>query len=403
MISSDFAPNEAGSDALSAIRILFRPWIWKKGKATQRVKLRLRAYFPASQIFLFLTARAGIYHLLRSLNLPDGSKVLIQAFTCEAVVLPILANNMRPQYVDIETQTFSMSLKDLEKKYTTDSRVLILQHTFSLTPQERLKILDFAKSKKLFVIEDLAQGFNLNLFKIQNSKLKIQNSAFLLSFGRSKMLSSIFGGAVITSNEKVIKTLTNLDRSLEYPSLLFIFQLLLYKPLAVLVKKTYSLYLGIILHKLLDWFGIFTKEVTHKEKRGEFDPTFNKSYPNALAKLLLVQINKLERNNNIRSSIYAIYNRTFGQNSKPYSLIRYPVLVNKRERLLKLAKKQKIYLGTWHDPVVSPKGVNLSQMLYKKGSCPVAEAASREIVNLPTLITQKEAEKVIKLFASSSV
>ena len=396
MISADFAPNESGDDAVASLKLFFQPWIWKKGKALARLKLRLKNYFPDSQIFLFFSARAGLYHLLKSQNFPKDSKVLVQAFTCEAVILPVLANDLLPQYVDTETKSFSMNLKDLEKKYTADSRALILQHTFGMTPIERERILEFAKNKKLFVIEDLAQGFDLNLFKTMKQS---SNLAILLSFGRSKMFSSVWGGGVVTTNPKATEMFSGLGKSINLPSYMSIFNILLYKPMAYLVKKTYAIYIGIALHKSLNLLGIFTKEITRRERGGEFDQDLNKAYPNALAKLLLVQINKIERVNNIRSSICTKYSRTFKHNYGNVPLIRYPILVDKRKSLLKAAVQKKIYLGTWHDPVVSPHGIDLEKMKYKKGSCPEAEGVSKKIVNLPTLISDKDADLVLKLFS----
>jgi len=47
--------------------------------------------------------------------------------------------------------------------------------------------------------------------------------------------------------------------------------------------------------------------------------------------------------------------------------------------------------------MIKPKSVSLDSVRYKQGSCPVAENLSRHIVNLPTTISIKDANKIIKI------
>ena len=117
MISTDFAPNESWDDAWESIKLLFQPWRWKKGQETELVKKEILSKLLITnhqlRINLFLSGRSALYFLLKSLNLPKNSEVIVQAFTCEAVVLPILANNLKPVYVDIEKKTYSMDYNSL--------------------------------------------------------------------------------------------------------------------------------------------------------------------------------------------------------------------------------------------------------------------------------------------------
>lgn len=392
MIFTDFAPNEFSDDAWSSFKFLFRPWLWKKGKALGRIRARLKNYFPGNQIFLFLTARTGLYHVLQSFPFEKESQIVVQAFTCEAVILPILEAGYKPLYIDIEPQTFSIDFNDLRKKISPQTRAIILQHTYGLPPKNRSQILEYAREKKILVIEDLAHGFGPHYFKKDASK-----TIKLLSFGRSKALSSVFGGAVVTSNNRLISKFINVEKIITPPSVQFIYKILLYKPFAVFIKKTYPFLLGKIIHFVTKTTGFLPDEVTHREKRGEFDTSLNKTFPNAFAVLLLTQINKFERMCNIRLKSQEIYKRTFNQTYPDFPLIRYPVLSEERGAILARAKKKKIMLGTWYDQVVAPRSIDFSKMQYKKGSCPTAEEICKKIITLPTLISEKEAGRIIEI------
>lgn len=411
MISTDFAPNESWDDAWISFKLIFQPWKWKRGRSESIIKKKiLDLVFPGdyhiddgrtTMVDLFLSGRAALFNLLHSYKLPKNSEILVQAFTCEAVVLPILANSLTPIYIDIETESFSMNFQQLANQLTSNSRVLILQHTFGLTPKHRKEILEFAKNKGLIVIEDLAHGFNPHILKSNNL---IANSYYLLSFGRSKALSSVFGAAIISSNSKQANQLTS---NLSYPSYWFIFKCLLYKPLVMLIKSTYDIKIGLTLHKLFKSINLFVLEISQLEKGGKFDQLLNKRLPNGLAILLENQLKRYPIVQQTRSKITNLYNRhlkktiNYKLQTMNSSLIRYPLLVENRNLILQKARRQNIFFGTWYDQVVAPKGLSLDRVEYKQGSCPVAEGICKKIMNLPTNISLESAKRIVDILVLS--
>jgi len=390
MISADFAPNEELNDALISFVLLFQPWLWKSGKALKEVEEKIEARFPNHSVFFYLSARSGLFTILKALQLPKGSEVIVQAFTCEAVILPIMANGLKPVYVDIESTTFSIDPIDLQKKITNKSKVLILQHSFSMTPAYREKVLSLVKEHNLLLIEDIAHGYSMK---------KAPNSTYLLSFGRSKALSSVFGGAVITNNKELKNTLGQYGASLKMPSMIFILRLLLYKPLSVFIKSTYDLFIGKLVHKITHLLRLIPLEITQKEKGGEYDPLLDKAYPNALAVLLSHQLNKYEQILKHRALICDIYQKKLNTKYQILNtaLLRFPILVDNPNLIRYKAAQRNIFLGSWYNQVVAPKSIDLTKMNYTKGSCPNAEEICKKMLNLPTNISYREALKVISV------
>jgi perosamine synthetase len=404
MINLNLAPNETFSDALASFSLIFQPWRWKRGKELQKIKnVILKNYLNVSSstfyVSLFFSGRSALYHLLKSLNLKKDDEVLVQAFTCEAVVLPIVALNLKPVFFDIERKSFSANPIDLEKKLSEKSKVVILQHTFGITPGQREKILSIIRLNHLVLIEDIAHGINISKIKMKNAKLK--NHFFLLSFGRSKSLSSVFGGAVVTNNKTFAKKLDSFN--LPYPSYSLIFKLLLYKPIAFITKLTYNIYLGKIIHFFSQKFNLLIPEITKKEKAGEYDHFFDKKYPNALAILLLNQFKRLDKIQYQRKKIVNFYlknlNKVTGYKLQGTgSIIRFPILIENRDKILQDLEKKGIFLGRWYDSPVAPKGFPLDKVGYGWGSYPQAEEVCQKIVNLPTNnIKLNEAEKLTKI------
>jgi perosamine synthetase len=404
MLNLNLAPNETFSDALASFLLLFQPWRWKRGKEQDEIKKEILKKFlnvsPSKfHVSLFLSGRSALYHLIKSLNLKKDDEVLVQAFTCEAVVLPIVALNLKPVFFDIERKSFSANPIDLEKKLSEKSKVVILQHTFGITPSQRENILSIIRQNNLVLIEDIAHGIKS---KVKRQKLKVlKNHFYLLSFGRSKSLSSVFGGAIITNNKKIAKKLDSFN--LPYPSYSLIFKLLLYKPIAFIIKLTYNIYLGKIIHFFSQKFNLLIPEITKKEKAGKYDHFFDKKYPNALAILLLNQLKRFTKTQNQRKKIVNFYlkNLNYVSPSTLYvsqQLIRFPLLIENRDKILQNLAKKGIFLGRWYDSPVAPKGFPLDKVGYRWGSCPQAEEVCQKIINLPTNnIKLNESKKLTKI------
>ncbi len=394
MVFTDFAPNEKYSDWLTALRTLFIPWKWRRGNETTKLKLRLKQKFFAinTSIHFYLTGRCALYTFLKSLQLAEGSEVLIQAFTCAAVILPIHKLGLTTVYVDINSEDYSMNFDDLEKKITSKTKVLILQHTFGITPIYREKILDLARKKNITVLEDIAHGAAPGLFKIKHDRFNL-----LMSYGRSKFISSVFGGAIVTKYKRIDDNLSRLDKNLKNPSGLFIFRILLYKLFGFIIIKTYLLGIGKLIHQLTKSTGIFIPEVTRKEKRGIFDEFLIKSFPNISAIFLLSQLQTFNDVVKKRTILTQYYNRKLVRKIPELPLIRYPYLVENRSSLIIKARKQGIMLGTWYDQIVGPRGFDMTKTNYKNYSCPVAEKIVEQIINLPTNVTLKQAQQIVEL------
>ena len=409
MISADFAPNEEIDDGFLALKLLLQPWHWQKGKGATMAKEKIKALLKIDKqtpfyLSFFFTGRSALNFLIKSQHFPKGTETIVQAFTCEAPITPILENKLKPTYVDIETASFSADPIDLSNKINKKTRAIILQHTFGLIPTQRERALLLGKKYNLLLIEDVAHGFSLKTFpKIYKQTIKkYKRVAFLLSFGRSKALSSVFGAAIITPNQEIATKLEAWQSKLNYPSARIILGLIAYKILSPIIKKTHPVYIGKLIHYLAKLFKVYPREITQKEKKARYDRFFNLRFANAQALLFLHQLKKFRRYQKQRRKIVSFYNKNIKPGIKVKNLpntpiIRYPILVKNRDQIWKKFKKKSIYLGKWYSQPISPAPLKMEKLGYQEGSCPEAEKASRLILNLPTLISKTAASKIVKL------
>jgi dTDP-4-amino-4,6-dideoxygalactose transaminase len=89
------------------------------------------------------------------MGIGSGDEVLLQAFTCLAVVAPILAIGATPVFGEPDTATLGLDPTKLEARITPRTRVLVVQHSFGI-PADLAPILEIARRHDLRVIEDCA-------------------------------------------------------------------------------------------------------------------------------------------------------------------------------------------------------------------------------------------------------
>jgi dTDP-4-amino-4,6-dideoxygalactose transaminase len=146
---------------------------------------------------------------------------------------------------------------------------------------------------------------------------------------------------------------------------------------------------------------LLVPEISNKEKRGEYDDYFDKAYPNALAILLLHQLNKLDRKNKTRQKAVKIYREALkGKIKDNYHLARFPVLVKDRSKVMEEGRRYGIYFGKWYTQPIAPAALNLEKVGYERGSCPEAEFICDHVINLPTNVSEETAKDIAAIVKS---
>jgi len=86
-------------------------------------------------------------------------------------------------------------------------------------------------------------------------------------------------------------------------------------------------------------------------------------------------------NSELASWGIALQEKPAGVESVP---LRVSVRVSERDALLETARRERIELGDWFNAPLHPSEAPQEAFSYVPGTCPHAENAARELVNLPT-------------------
>lgn len=339
------------------------------------------------EVILLYKNREAIKLALSLLNLPKGSRVGINGFTCYVVYQAIKEIGLIPEYLDIEKKDLNFSFDTLEKN--KEIRALIIQNTLG-NPCEMKKISDYCKRNNIYLIEDLAHSVGI---KYDDGKEAGKVGDFVaLSFSQDKIIDAVSGGALIIRNKKFRNLINqykfiNVDIKQRIKDRFY--PLLTYK-----IRKTYFLGVGKLLHFIFKNLGLLSQPMGTEK---EIDLH---KLPDWYSKLVLYQLNNFKETQRHRNSISKIYSNMIDAKIKIPSRgnIRFPILVDEREELIKFLKEKGIYIfDIWYDAPIAPK--KYLRLTNYDGQCPNSEEVSRKIINLPTHINinSKEAENISNL------
>lgn len=335
----------------------------KKWSDILKVELAARYGTTKSRVSLMSNGRSALAAALK-LTVPAGSKVIINAFTCYAVLQAVEKAGCEIVYADIDEKTLSFTadtLKAALKKHP-DVKAIILQNTLGI-PMDIKKIEQFATEHELVMIEDLAHCAGIKYR--DGREIGSVGAAAALSFGKGKSLDAITGGALVI-NDKSISPLHVEKR----PKLSDSLRARWYPLLATIGRGLSRIHLEKY------WYGPLIK--IHFIERAVDAKLDLKTRPTYWQdKLIARQIQNIKK-----------------QGATPIRTFVY--VKNRKDCIEKLAKNGYNFREIWYDVPISPVRY-YSKVNFNEKEFPVATAVSGKIVNLPTYYGKKALIPALKI------
>ncbi len=345
--------------------------------------------FQESTGYLFWKGRVALYAILKAMGIGVGDEVIVLGFTCVVVPQAVRFTGARPIYADVDESTLDLNPNQLSSLVTDRTRAIIVQHTFGL-PSDVDSIKAIAAPKGIRIIEDCANTM-ASLYK--SRKVGTLGDAAFFSTQWSKPITTGLGGIAVTNDAEIARRLEAFERQCIDPSfrealalsVQFRIHRVLFRP------SLYWTALG-VLHGL-SRLGLFVSSSSSQELNGEKPKGYEKRMGAFQAKALKTAMAEVEANWAHRRYVTARYAEaikrmglqtiTFPEGTQPV-MLRYPVLVSNKEKVLKEARRRRIEIGDWFVSPLHPLTEGLEGLEYKWGECPVAESVARRVINLPT-------------------
>ena len=172
------------------------------------------SYIGRKHCIAFPHARTALYFLLREMDLPIGSKILMPALTIKPILDVVLSLGLKPVYVDYDLETYFFDLVELKENDYSDVKVMLATPIFGVVPN-MADIKDFCTDNCINLIEDFSQCLNGTF---NNKKVGTFGVASVYSASSIKTLDTLGGGFLVTDDTSLYKKLVKERDNLKNPN-----------------------------------------------------------------------------------------------------------------------------------------------------------------------------------------
>lgn len=190
--------NEAIQDVIDSSEFV-------KGGMVEDFQHHLESYLRVKHVIPVGNGTDALQISLMALGLQPGDEVIVPTFTFVASVEVIALLGLKPVFVDIDENTFCLSMDSVKKAVTPQTKVILPVHLFGQNADMET-LLSFAQQHNLYVVEDACQSIGA-VYRFANGKKAMSGcmgTVGCTSFFPSKNLGCYGdGGAIFTNDDSL--------------------------------------------------------------------------------------------------------------------------------------------------------------------------------------------------------
>lgn len=176
-----------------------------KGGKVNDFQHNLEAYLNVKHVIPVGNGTDALQIALMALGLKPGDEVITPTFTFIATAEVVALLGLTPVVVDVDFETFNISIESLKKAITPKTKAIVPVHLFGQNADMET-ILAIAKEHNLFVVEDACQSIG-SVYTFSDGR-KVQSGCMgdigCTSFFPSKNLGCFGdGGAIFTNDDEL--------------------------------------------------------------------------------------------------------------------------------------------------------------------------------------------------------
>lgn len=158
----------------------------------------------------------ALFVALKTLGIGKGDEIITVSHTFISTVDAISRNEANPVFVDVDLETYTIDIAQIEKKISPKTRAIIPVHLYG-HPADMEPIMEIAEKHNLFVIEDACQAHGA---QYKHAKVGGIGHIGCFSFYPSKNLGAYGDAGMITTNNEELanklKKMRNYGESRKY-------------------------------------------------------------------------------------------------------------------------------------------------------------------------------------------
>ncbi|MGC1456233.1 MAG: DegT/DnrJ/EryC1/StrS family aminotransferase, partial [Nitrospirota bacterium] len=166
-------------------------WLTNNGPILQRFNQELCNSFESNNVCLFNNGTLALQIALQGMEI--SGEVITTPFTFVATTHALFWNKIRPVFVDIEPDYYTIDPVQVEAAITPWTTAILAVHVYG-HPCKLNVLADIARRHKLKLIYDAAHAFGI---KVGNESIAHFGDLSMFSFHSTKLFHSVEGGMLI--------------------------------------------------------------------------------------------------------------------------------------------------------------------------------------------------------------
>ena len=391
-------------DAARALGLAGRRRGLIEGPALDRYETELARRTGSGHALAFAAGRVALFGMLRGLGVGRGDEVIVPVPTHVVVTNAVRYLGGTPVYADCRLADFNVDPEAVAAAIGPRTRAVLVQHTFGI-PADMDALLAITSDREVPLIEDCVHALGATW---SGRPIGGIGTAGFFSTEETKVISTTMGGAAVTSDDALAHHLREFQRECPPPSAsltrrrlakLAVYHVLTEPHVHVLARPAYELFGG---------RNPLPVPTSPEELAGERPAEYEQRLAAGQAELALRQLDRLEQNLAHRRALASVYAEALAPHgftapevpdgAEP-AWVRYPVRVADRDAAVR-ALRRRVVPGTWFTSV-QEEAVRPTINGYVAGSCPRAETAGRQLINLPThpRVTPEDAGDLVEILS----
>lgn len=167
-----------------------------KGQGLKLFENKFADCIGVKYAFAVSSGRAAFRIILKVLDLPAGSEIMIPAHTDESVPWAIMQEGLKPIFLDVKKDDGNINIKEIERNLNKNTKAIVATHIFGNICDIE-EILEICNKHKIIVIEDCAHAPAVTL---KNKKVGSFGKLSYFSFSTAKHFGAYGGGCLLTND-----------------------------------------------------------------------------------------------------------------------------------------------------------------------------------------------------------
>lgn len=181
-----------------------RCWLTNNGPLVNELELKLKEYLNLKHLLFLGNGTIAIQIAIKALGLKG--EVITTPFSFVATTSSIIWENCKPVFVDIDPDSWNIDPSKIEERITEHTTGILATHVYG-NPCDVEKIEEIAKKHNLKVIYDAAHAFGVTY---KGNSIFEYGDISTTSFHATKVFHTIEGGAVITKEPGLVRSMSQL-------------------------------------------------------------------------------------------------------------------------------------------------------------------------------------------------